>query len=158
MANSIPIRVIPGNTELVRDSQNGQYHLNVGFHLSFNVKDLMQTLAQMTDTDVTMSASASAPVGKGAGKGWGPGAQDADKPVPKWGGNQPEPAKATTAAHNPNLLGGPLRDSAPSAEAPGKKDISWDTPLLHVSPATPEYRKRNDATYQKSAAKYVIVR
>ena len=61
-SNSIPIRVIPGNTELVKDTSTGAFHLNVGFHLSFNVKELMQTLAKMTDVDVTIKAESSVPI------------------------------------------------------------------------------------------------
>ena len=53
---SIPIRVIPQNALLVKDMVGG-YHLNVGFHISFEVKDLMKELVKMTDEHVEAETS-----------------------------------------------------------------------------------------------------
>jgi hypothetical protein len=136
MAQSIPIRVIPGNTELVKDTTtpNGDYHLNVGFHISFNVKDLMAALVQMTDGEVTIQAGASMPLPKG-GKG-------AAAPA--------EPPRAPME----NLLGGPLKNTIkPEATVSG---MSWETPLTNLSTATQEYRKKPENIYAKSSAKFLL--
>lgn len=146
-ATSIPIRVIPGNTELVKDTStpNGEYHLNVGFHISFNVKDLMQALVTMTDGDVTINASANVPMGKG-----GKGAQPEPVPVPKYG----QPTERPPEKKPEDLLGGPLKSAAKDVN----KEINWETPLGKLSPATAEYRNRTGTYYDRSSpgAKYVL--
>lgn len=139
--SSIPIRVIPGNTEMVKDNSTGAYHLNVGFHLSFNVKDLMQSLAGMTGTDVVtqpIMAGASAPINQNR--------ETPQQPPPPNNGQQPSPAATT----KPDVgLGGPLK----KVDGPKRdQDITWETKLLHLVQATTEYRKTN--SYEKSSATF----
>ena len=54
MARNIPIRVIPGRAEVVRCASS--YHLNVGFHLSLNVQELVQEMAKLENLNVEAQA------------------------------------------------------------------------------------------------------
>ena len=95
---SIPIRVIPGNTELVKDTSSGAFHLNVGFHLSFNVKDLMQSLATLTNVDVNIKAESSVPIS----------AQTVQQPPVQMEKDPPQKKNDEKREHFPGF-GGPLK-------------------------------------------------
>ena len=128
-SNSIPIRVIPGSTELVKDTSTGAFHLNVGFHLSFNVKELMQALAKMTDIDVTIKAESSVPISGQRS------AQTVQQPAQK----EKEPPQKKNE-HFPNL-GGPLKKTDQS-EKIVDDSITWESKLIKLSPAAQEYREQ----------------
>jgi len=141
-SNSIPIRVIPGSTEIVKATSTGAFHLNVGFHLSFNVKELMQAPAKMTDVDVTIKAESSVP---SSGQ---QSAQTVQQPAQK----EKEPPQKKNE-HFPNL-GGPLKKTDQS-EKIVDDSITWESKLIKLSPAAQEYRERN--TYQKNTAIFIRV-
>ena len=137
---NIPIRVLPGQSELVRDNGTGQYHLNVGFHISFNVKEMMQALSKMTDLDVTIKADAAVPMAPE--RPAAPGAEDGP------------PKKENVPFQG---LGGPLKSGSEVKKEKGDlkgEEITFDTKLLHLAPATGEYRARN--AYKLSDAAFCL--
>ena len=129
-SNSIPIRVIPGSTELVKDTSTGAFHLNVGFHLSFNVKELMQALAKMTDIDVTIKAESSVPI---SGQ---QSAQTMQQPAQK----EKEPPQKKNDEKLMGL-GGPLKTTEPNQKIVDDS-ITWESKLIKLSPAAQEYREQ----------------
>lgn len=135
---SIPIRVIPGNTELVKDTSSGAFHLNVGFHLSFNVKDLMQSLATLTNVDVNIKAESSVPIS----------AQTVQQPAQM---DPPQKKNDEKREHFPGF-GGPLK-KIDQSEKIVDDSITWETKLYKLTPAAQEYRERN--AYQKSTATFM---
>ena len=141
-SNSIPIRVIPGNTELVKDTSTGAFHLNVGFHLSFNVKELMQALAKMTDVDVTIKAESSVPISRQQS------AQTMQQPAQK----EKEPPQKKNDEKLMGL-GGPLKTTEPNQKIVDDS-MTWETKLIKLSPATQKFRERKESTYQKNLATF----
>lgn len=138
---SIPIRVIPGNTELVKDTSTGAFHLNVGFHLSFNVKDLMQSLATLTNVDVNIKAESSVPIS----------AQTVQQPPVQMEKDPPQKKNDEKREHFPGF-GGPLK-KIDQSEKIVDDSITWETKLYKLTPAAQEYRERN--AYQKSTATFM---
>jgi len=49
--SEIPVLVFPGKTEVVQEKRSGIHHMNVGFHVSFNVKDLFHAISKLVDAD-----------------------------------------------------------------------------------------------------------
>ena len=141
---SIPIRVIPGNTELVKDTSSGAFHLNVGFHLSFNVKDLMQALATLTNVDVNIKAESSVPISAQQS------AQTVQQPA-QMEKDPPQKKNDEKREHFPGL-GGPLK-KIDQSEKIVDDSITWETELYKLTPAAQEYRERN--AYQKSTATFM---
>jgi hypothetical protein len=130
--------VIPGNTELVKDTSSGAFHLNVGFHLSFNVKDLMQALATLTNVDVNIKAESSVPIS----------AQTVQQPAQM---DPPQKKNDEKREHFPGF-GGPLK-KIDQSEKIVDDSITWETKLYKLTPAAQEYRERN--AYQKSTATFI---
>lgn len=145
-AGNIPIRVIPGRSELVMDAEGGDYHLNVGFHVSFNVRDLMAVMANLTDVTVDVPAPAradpaaapaapdpvaalrSAPLGRPLGRPLSP---------PPRNVREPEPTQNPEAQWVRIGINEPLPEPV---EQPS--DSTFDTPMSEMNKAIVDYRKK----------------
>jgi hypothetical protein len=113
---TIPIRVLPGATELILDPASKSYHLNVGFNLSFSCKELIEAIATLDNDAVDIKVGTNVP-------------------VPGLGQRAPDPPQRST----PGLQG----EFKPRELIQHPKiDANWDTKLHNLSRAALDYRQK----------------